>query len=162
MYRNGLGFVCNKPPYGLWASAVDSEFGWREWCEGEGFKIESFNKSFEFELAENANILRVEHYSDIKDYASIVQVSIIPLYKIDYKRMMKDYDGLELINFGLNEVFYGWECESIIIWNPDVIIPIANKCANICNEDDSIPPKSFIDSINNRRSLLIKKFNETE
>jgi len=27
----------NKPTGGLWTSPVDSEYGWREWCEQESF-----------------------------------------------------------------------------------------------------------------------------
>lgn len=27
----------NKPNYGLWASPVDAEYGWADWCKGEEF-----------------------------------------------------------------------------------------------------------------------------
>ena len=45
---------------------------------------------------------------------------------IDFDRMSKDYDGLEL--FILDDycnlhdgMFYTWDCDSIVIWNPYVV-----------------------------------------
>jgi len=29
----------HKPAGGLWASPVDAEFGWKDWCEQEEFKF---------------------------------------------------------------------------------------------------------------------------
>jgi len=54
----------NKPKGGLWASPVDSKWGWKDWCERENFgKLDS---SFMFKLKPNAKIYVVDDLNDLK------------------------------------------------------------------------------------------------
>jgi hypothetical protein len=124
---------------GLWASAVDSEFGWKDWCESENFHLKNLEKSFMFKLKDDARILRIRSVDDLEllpKYNSILKsLSYIP----DFEKAAEMYDGIELdlsheVNKGewiegewiegLYFKLYGWDCDSILILNPDVIVTI--------------------------------------
>lgn len=123
------GFL-NKPPYGFWASPVGSDYWtWREWCENEDYHTDRLDKSFKFTLTKKARILTVRKREDILRYL----IESVTLYKpvLDFNRIMAEYDGMELIhghdgkNFmdlHYNE-FYSWDVDSIVIWNPYIIVP---------------------------------------
>ena len=128
----------SKPDMGLWASREDADFGWKDWCIGEEYKIESLDTHFDFILAQNANILEVHSESDILKYIKKNKDSRVfkyPTYgltdildELDIERLYKDFDGIELfisedyntMHFG---IFNSWDCDSICVWNPSVIIP---------------------------------------
>lgn len=117
----------NKPPYGFWASPVGSDYWtWRDWCESEDYHTDRLDKSFKFTLTKKARILTVRSREDIFPY-------LIPKkyfsYKLDFYRIMKDYDGMELIHGNRylelhDNEFYTWDVDSIVIWNPYIIVPM--------------------------------------
>ena len=119
-----------KPPYGVWASRVDSNFGWKDWCEAEDFGDLSI--SCKFTLKPSANILEIHEEEDIlpyivNDYKSRLNefytIKTKILDEIDWNTLMKKYDGLEVfmshqLHMG---VFNTWDCDSLVIWNLSVI-----------------------------------------
>lgn len=121
---------------GFWASRVDAEYGWRQWCEREDFHINNLNKSFKFDLTTNAKIFHIRNYEDLKKLPRLSNiVQYIPItslyYKIDFEKTSKLFDAIELhlsedknSNYKESLYFklYGWDCDSILIMNPDVII----------------------------------------
>lgn len=54
-----------KPHGGLWASRKDDEFGWKDWCEMEEFRLDEFDRSFEFSLKDSARILVLENLDQL-------------------------------------------------------------------------------------------------
>lgn len=58
----------NKPQHGtgLWASAVDAKYGWKDCCEDEGFSECIDDESFEFTLKGDAKIFTVGCKTDFK------------------------------------------------------------------------------------------------
>lgn len=134
-----------KPEHttGLWASPVKSKYGWRDFCENEDFCVDRLNKQFKFVLADNA---RVCHLDSINDLLKLPQRAISDDYKgylygllccyyIDFEKTSKMYDAIELHltteprrrfgTIGLYDLLYGWDCDSILILNPDVVKEIA-------------------------------------
>ena len=127
-----------KPFGGLWASPTDSPFGWYEWCRREHFNIEALKTYFKFTLTDNAKIFHIYKVSDLdelpkqkpsEDFYDIKGYSII-----DFEELQKTYDGIELhlseeiypkdVNWsyqGLYWKLYGWDCDSILLFNSDVI-----------------------------------------
>ena len=118
-----------KPPCGVWASRVDSNFGWKDWCEAEDFG--DLSTSCKFTLKPSANILEIHEEEDILPYivnkthyssfCTIAKTHILD--EIDWNTLMKKYDGLEVfmthqLHMG---VFNTWDCDSIVIWNLSVI-----------------------------------------
>lgn len=118
----------NKPS-GFWASPVDSEYGWRDFViHGMPERIDDVASVpyIVFHLKEGAKVLDVRKPEDIEGY-------ITADGKIDFEKIEKDYDALELHLSGehYEELywghFYGWDCDSIVIWNPDCIIEDRDK-----------------------------------
>ena len=130
-----------KPSIGLWASRIDAEFGWKDWCESEEYG--NLNCNFTFQLSDNAKIKEVHCEEDILDYIisdplfSGLRLSRLSLFDtrktlmsdgIDFEKLKSEgYDALELfisdnyytLHLG---VFNTWDCDSIVIWNPEIII----------------------------------------
>ena len=126
----------DKPRYGLWASPTDADYGWRQWIESEDFRVDEYTQSsFEFDLSSGARILHIYSEDDImpfiikdKEFGMFFMSKTAIGDRIDFDRIAGDYDGLELHlsdNYGElhDSIFYTWDCDSIVIWNPDVIIP---------------------------------------
>lgn len=123
-----------KPKGGLWASPVDSEFGWADFCRTEDIYTESLAESFSFWLTENAKILHI--YSE-EQLAKLPKIKVtpdleetigkVPWIALDFEALEKQYDGIELhlsdeeSDDGLFFALYGWNCDCILIFHEDVI-----------------------------------------
>ena len=127
-----------KPEGGLWASPADAKYGWKEWNEDSGFIEIIKDKSFKFTLTEAAKILHIYSVSDL-DELPRVEIPGMPNFDtgmvyLDFETLMgQGYDAIELhlseedkTNNGFMEglywTLYGWDCDSILIMNPDVIV----------------------------------------
>ena len=131
----------SKPDRGFWASPVNTDWGWKDWCTCNDFRMDTdaFDKSFRFRIDKKAKILRVRNEDDIMPF---VIPDNDPFYKrltwgrcktsigdrLDRDRLYETFDGMELFlseNYYMHEgIFNSWDCDSIVIWNPDVILPI--------------------------------------
>ena len=124
------------PKVGLWGSPTDCWLSWRDWCEDEDFHTENLEKSFTFTLSPEAKILTVQKCSDVeafyKSWSEIDESfdSLHDLCKaIDFQAIFDaGYDGVELVHSQKYYMelhmgpFYSWDVDSIVVWNPDVII----------------------------------------
>lgn len=139
----------NKPSGGLWASAIDAEYGWKEWNESSGFVNISDENSFKFKLSPNANILVISSVDDVNKLP--LQISDDPIFKliasmrggikpIDFETLKNE--GYDAIDFRLSEdhelyeELYGWDCDSILVMNPDIIEPVLEKEKDIQNTEE--------------------------
>lgn len=129
----------NKPYGGLWASPADTEYGWKEWCEAEDFRTDKLSSSFEFKLSAIAKIYVIDNVVDLKK-VSTAGPNDMGQYFINYEMLLNmGYDGLFVTSHAArafhlwlnNEILdlNTWDCESICIFNKDVVIPI-NKTYN--------------------------------
>lgn len=120
----------NKPPYGFWASPVGIDYWtWRDWCESEDYHTERLDKSFKFTLTKEARVLTVRQRENIFPY--LINNNILKRKILDFNTIMTSFDGMELIHgHGRNftdlhyNEFYAWDVDSIVIWNPYIIVPI--------------------------------------
>ena len=113
-----------KPHGGIWASPVDAEFGWKDWCKEEHFRECREDNSFCFTLAENAKVAVID---------SIVALDGLPRQEcdikmwtvLDFEKMVQmGYDAIEFVlssDYRLYMALYGWDCDSILVMNPEVI-----------------------------------------
>jgi len=119
-----------KPKGGLWASPINSEFGWKDWC-----KIESFGDlSYSFEFLFEGNVFVVDSLKDIESIPWI-ELNYYPVIKSPFtkfpdfeKILLLGYDAVLLTRKGEQETrfsepvcLYGWDCESVLIMNPSGI-----------------------------------------
>jgi hypothetical protein len=122
-----------KPRGGLWASRINAEYGWKDWCEREGYAECRESNSFRFTLKENANVLKINTVDDLRDLPKIKsQFSCLSMWVLlDYEKLLSDgYDAIEVTiynNGGLYYALYGWDCDSILIMNPAVIEPCTER-----------------------------------
>ena len=125
-----------KPDGGLWASATDSGYGWKDWCEDNFFREGRLQKSFTFTLSENAKVIHLRSVDDLEALPDQKLLEYLgkPLWKtIDFEKLLAD--GVDAIELHLSEEdlsnrdfmeglyweLYGWDCDSILIMNPDVV-----------------------------------------
>lgn len=124
----------NKPYGGLWASPTDTEWGWFEWCIAERFRTERLRNCFEFKLADNAKIYVINFKIDLETI-STKGPNELGQFSINYDFLLeKGYDGLYVTEEAAREFhypngdgivsLYSWDCESICVFNKDVVKPI--------------------------------------
>lgn len=117
-----------KPNGGLWACGLDYEYGWKEWCTEADFSTNGLESSFEFEIDKNAKIYTIR---------SVKQLELLPKAKmsfefkyslgsiyLDFEALNKQYDAIEVLiseDRQLHWSLYGWDCDSILIMNKDII-----------------------------------------
>ena len=123
-----VGFF-TKPEGGLWASRKGDEIGWKNWCENEEFHLNKLDQSFELTLKDSANILVLKDREQL-DYLPGLNYDGYFYNKyewtsgcfLDFEKLSKEYDAIELVNIGqFYWALYGWDCNSILITNPDIV-----------------------------------------
>lgn len=123
-----------KPFGGLWASDKNAKYGWKQWCEESNFRNNSENNSFTFKLSNGANVAHIYSREDViklphvkNDFASFCNWVFLDFEKIKeigidaielHLSEEKDHTG---IMDGLRHVLNLWDCDSILILNPDII-----------------------------------------
>jgi hypothetical protein len=129
-WRNAVN---NKPFGGLWASPIDSKWGWKDWCQAEEWNTESLNTYFTFTLAPGTNIYVIDNEKDLMS-VSTFRSEYMPTLSIDFAGLINNgYDGIYVTDTAARKfhhsTIYGisdlnsWDCESICIFNKNVIIP---------------------------------------
>lgn len=126
---------------GLWGSPVNSMCGWKDWCECERFRTETLNQFSTWKLKPGARIRVIDSYEDLIDLMDNYG-SYGWNHYIDFLKMKKDYDGMMLTESGVYDCrvcaeYKGgsigintWDCESIIVWNPEVVEVLSyHKCS---------------------------------
>ena len=118
--------LMNKPIGGLWASRTDTKFGWKHWCEQEAFCWCNDDISFKFQISDNANILYINCVADVDKLPDQeTDLSLTCLKTVDFEKLIAD--GIDAIEFNLSKdwdlymALYGWDCDSTLILNPNII-----------------------------------------
>lgn len=116
-----------KPFGGFWGSRENADFGWKEWCTDTNFKFKDLSKNLQFSLSNDARILIMDNANLLDDLPQNKENHILnKLYvTLDFEELSKQYDAIEILiseDERLYELLYGWDCDSILVMNPDVII----------------------------------------
>jgi hypothetical protein len=121
--------VCSsKPNGGLWASAVDATWGWKDWCERENFQRHNLKTSFSFHLAPAANVLVIDNVNclEVLPRLECGEFSHDLWVSLDFEKLRDSgVDAIELVLSADQRLYwqlYGWDCDSILIMNPDIIV----------------------------------------
>lgn len=112
-----------KPAGGLWASPVNSSFGWREWCiENEWGNLET-----NFQFSYTGVVLKIDSAEDAATlpWRSIHRLISFPDYetiaRMGVGAIWLTTSGEQETRFTLEHSLYGWDCESVLILNPSGI-----------------------------------------
>lgn len=130
--RNDTSILSTKPENGcgFWASDVNAECGWKEWCESEEFRDCNKENSFKFTLADDVKVLYIDSVSDLQSLPKVkdkFDLNFSSWYLLDFEKLAETYDAVEVSissDFDLCYQLYGWDCDSIVVMNPDVIIEL--------------------------------------
>ena len=157
--------MCIKPSGGFWASRTDAKYGWKEWNENNCFSACNNNNKIVFQLSDSTRVLELHTVDDAKrmktEYGGkndIPNLFDIPFFMtIDFEKMKEDYDAVEYFvsdDWGLYDEMYGWDCDSILILNPDVVQQI-NLEKDIADEvlEDEMKDVSFVTENDKEKSL---------
>lgn len=118
--NRGWGY---KPLGGLWASPVDTEYGWREWVKDNDFPCK-LERWFKFTLKENARVLKITNTSQLDELPQFENIYSDIGKCIDFEKLSLDYDAMIVListDHRLYYDLYGWDVDSILVMNSDVI-----------------------------------------
>jgi len=124
--KNGRWHVAdlNKPRGGLWCSPLDSDYGWRNWCQNNGFVDAEHDQRVIFDV-DMSNFVVIDSAEDMK--TRLPWILFVDGYSmaIDFEKIVHEgVDGIHLTKngyaeaeFAYPESLYGWDCETILILN---------------------------------------------
>jgi hypothetical protein len=118
----------SKPNGGLWASAVDATWGWKDWCKSEKFMRCTEDNCFSFHLAPTANVLVIDSADCLEGLPRLEtgEFSHDLWVTLDFEKLRDSgVDAIELVLSADQRLYwelYGWDCDSILIMNPDIIV----------------------------------------
>ena len=84
--------------------------------------------SFRFKLDDNANIFCINNVDDLNFLPKIKDELVPPTWiLLDFEELKRQYDAIEVNisnDYGLYWKLYGWDCDSILVMNSDVVVEI--------------------------------------
>lgn len=119
-------------PNGLWVSVEGENLGegWKEWCEGEPFRLENLVVSYEVILKEDANILHLKTAQEIFEFTKQFPLKTRDwdaewdTYQLQWDGVKKKYQGIIISPYQWQCRmdpktcwYYGWDCSSGCIWD---------------------------------------------
>ena len=121
--------IINKPKGGFWASPVDANWGWKDWCDSEQFHIDRLNYSFKFTLVNGSKVFHIRTLKDIFKLPFGKEPESGHIYRMNWyynwEKIAEKYDAVELHmseNYMLfHWTFYSWDVDSIVILKPGIV-----------------------------------------
>lgn len=117
-----------KPYGGFWASPKDAEWGWKDWCEAEEFRECKESNSFCFTLRDDSKVLTITNTEQLRSIPQQNCEGFLMLWKaLDFETL--ESSGVDAVEVNLSAdrnlyyELYGWDCDSILIMNPEIIVP---------------------------------------
>lgn len=142
--ENRIAFT--KPYGGLWGSPINTECNWENWCKSNDFELKRLEKCFYFKLKSKAKRLYINNVDQLKELPKVKQPEIFSINlwdTLDFEKLSEEYDALEITltyedktkiedlwSGGLYQRLYGWDVDSILVMNPDIVEEIENLAEN--------------------------------
>jgi hypothetical protein len=134
--KNRPNWVKPEAHTGLWASPRNSERSWKTWVEAEHYGSD-LTKSFEFRMSDPRKVFYI---FDAPSYTFFIeQYGIInPFGSGDYTPFVPNFekmaaDGFDALEIGISswprlyDLFYGWDCDSILVFNKEAIEELSKE-----------------------------------
>lgn len=118
-----------KPFGGFWGSRLDTTNGWKNWCEDTEFET-NLNEFFIFTLSDKAKVLIINDCNQLNDLPKRDGFTSRIWSNIDFEKLSKKYDAIEVLISQDSQLYfqlYGWDCDSILVMNPDIVIEEGKK-----------------------------------
>ena len=126
-----------KPSGGFWLSPENANRGWEYFCIAEDNPELLRGEKYFFSLRDDARVLHIHSVSQIKYLPLVDGWEGIRGWKyfLDFESLAKIYDAIE-VHFDnldwcgtspedtvLGDALDMWDCDSIVVMNPSVLIP---------------------------------------
>ena len=116
-----------KPYGGLWASPLNAKYGWKKFYEDNLISKIGLSNYFLFKLKDEAKVLKITraeqlHNLPLNNSASKIFKDIF--IALDFEEIKKEYDAIEVLISEDDQLYwdlYGWDCDSLLILNKDII-----------------------------------------
>ena len=120
-----------KPKGGLWASPENTAYNWRDWVQVNEFMLDKYSTSFRFKLKDTTRLLVIDSANQLtpellregdSKFSKIMNVKLL-----DYNKIAGDYDAMLVLISADGRLYwdlYGWDCDSLLIFNPSVIVEL--------------------------------------
>jgi hypothetical protein len=125
-----------KPFGGFWGSPIGAGYGWKEWNDESHFCSINEENSFRFTLSDGAKVLHIYSSDDLEPLPHLKGFPNTLFHFLDFEAIKKSgYDAIELhlseerkprsgLSKSLYYALYGWDCDSILVMDPDVVVQI--------------------------------------
>lgn len=141
----------NKPIGGLWASPLSDEY--RTWFDfaSNTFELKRNDPNFTFELKDDARILKIHTDADIDKLPIRKGIRGSIHDHIDFEFLAKQFDAMFVTRWShdverlYKPSFYGWDCDTLLVFNPECIINVENHNHHAHNYSNS-EIKSYFES----------------
>lgn len=114
----------NKPHGGLWTSPIGSEWGWKDWSEQNDYG----DLSEHFVVKFTGSMITIDSYKDMLEMPWVSHSGRDFISFQSYCPGYFEYDAIHLTEKGEEETrlsypkdLYGWDCETVLILNPESI-----------------------------------------
>lgn len=136
--------IKNNPPFakptgGFWGSPTQAAFGWIDFCRREEYVPPSgLHKKFCFFLQPEAQIIQIRSGEDFDLLPKLEKTVDFPfeeIHLIDFEECCRC--GIDAIEYcysaiprndtlgdEMNQKMRGWDCDSILVMNPQIIQPL--------------------------------------
>lgn len=119
----------SKPFGGFWASRVGAEYGWKEWIANNNFRVDRYREDncFKFKLKEGTKVLTINNAKQLYNLPKNTngyRFTFSDIVYLDFEKLAKEYDAIEVLISEDKKLYwnlYGWDCDSILIMNKDVV-----------------------------------------
>lgn len=117
--------IKTKPLGGFWASRLESDNGWKDYCLFQGYEIDLDNFII-FTLKEDARILTIDRCEQLNKLPQLNKNTRRKVVtELDFELLAEKYDAIEVLIGDNKELYfelYGWDVDSIFIINPNIIV----------------------------------------
>ena len=130
IFNSKRAMINNKPVGGLWASPINAEYGWVDFCDSNSFHLKTLAKHFIFKLKTDAKIYVIDNEEDLRKISTLPDMNYYDVLGINWE-LLREYDGVLVTDNGCRLKFLNgikgleaWDVASICIFNPNIIVPI--------------------------------------
>lgn len=95
--RNYVQKISDKPS-GFWFTN-DSQYNWKNFCESEGFRLDSLKFENKFNISNNAKILTINTLEEFDDFNKKYNSKNNRYGYIDWSEISKEYDGIFITDY---------------------------------------------------------------
>lgn len=113
---------------GFWASPVGAEYGWKQWCEDWTFNVESLKLKTLLTFVGNVitidcakDLERLEWHCHPGSMFGKEGICFASMKRAGVDAIHLTTRGQEQTRHSMPRSLYGWDCESVLIMNPETL-----------------------------------------